>query len=95
MGFGLPSAIGAKVAMPDHIVIDIDGDASFMMTAMELVSWQISILFFSLSLIHKVKGLDCKGFWFSSYLLFFSLINSHLDDSKPVQYWCKSRYIEQ
>lgn len=36
MGFGLPSAIGAKVAEPDKIVVDIDGDASFSMTAMEL-----------------------------------------------------------
>lgn len=32
MGYGLPSAIGAKVAQPDKIVIDIDGDASFSMT---------------------------------------------------------------
>ncbi|KAG1471391.1 hypothetical protein G6F56_002143 [Rhizopus delemar] len=38
MGFGLPSAIGAKVAKPDHIVVDIDGDASFSMTAMELAT---------------------------------------------------------
>jgi len=36
MGFGLPSAIGAKVARPDKTVVDIDGDASFSMTAMEL-----------------------------------------------------------
>ncbi|KAL7271166.1 Acetolactate synthase, mitochondrial [Rhizina undulata] len=36
MGYGLPSAIGAKVAKPDHVVIDIDGDASFNMTLMEL-----------------------------------------------------------
>lgn len=36
MGFGLPSAIGAKVAAPEKIVIDVDGDASFSMTAMEL-----------------------------------------------------------
>ncbi|KAK9380749.1 thiamine diphosphate-binding protein [Kockiozyma suomiensis] len=36
MGFGLPAAIGAKVAKPDHIVIDIDGDASFNMTLTEL-----------------------------------------------------------
>ncbi|MCJ1360325.1 MAG: Acetolactate synthase, mitochondrial [Icmadophila ericetorum] len=36
MGFGLPSAIGAKVAKPDHLVIDIDGDASFNMTLTEL-----------------------------------------------------------
>ncbi|KAK6514427.1 Acetolactate synthase, mitochondrial [Arthrobotrys conoides] len=36
MGFGLPSAIGAKLAQPENIVIDIDGDASFQMTLMEL-----------------------------------------------------------
>ena len=36
MGFGLPSAIGAKVGAPHKTVVDIDGDASFSMTAMEL-----------------------------------------------------------
>ncbi|KAL5532799.1 ILV2 [Sanghuangporus sanghuang] len=36
MGFGLPSSIGAKVAAPEKIVVDVDGDASFSMTAMEL-----------------------------------------------------------
>lgn len=38
MGFGLPAAIGAKVAKPDHIVVDIDGDASFSMTAQEMMT---------------------------------------------------------
>lgn len=38
MGFGLPAAIGAKVARPDHIVIDIDGDASFCMTMAEVLT---------------------------------------------------------
>lgn len=38
MGFGLPSAIGAKLAAPDKIVIDIDGDGSFLMTGIELVT---------------------------------------------------------
>ncbi|OTA30800.1 Acetolactate synthase catalytic subunit, mitochondrial [Hortaea werneckii EXF-2000] len=36
MGYGLPAAIGAKVAQPDKLVIDIDGDASFLMTQTEL-----------------------------------------------------------
>ncbi|KAJ3994432.1 thiamine diphosphate-binding protein [Lentinula boryana] len=36
MGFGLPASIGAKVASPQKMVVDIDGDASFSMTAMEL-----------------------------------------------------------
>lgn len=36
MGFGLPAAIGAQVAMPNDLVIDIDGDSSFNMTLTEL-----------------------------------------------------------
>lgn len=36
MGYGLPAAIGAKVAKPQSLVIDIDGDASFNMTLTEL-----------------------------------------------------------
>ncbi|PNS17144.1 Acetolactate synthase, mitochondrial [Sphaceloma murrayae] len=36
MGYGLPAAIGAKVAQPNKLVIDIDGDASFSMTLTEL-----------------------------------------------------------
>ncbi|KAJ5134630.1 Acetolactate synthase [Penicillium atrosanguineum] len=36
MGFGLPAAIGAKLAYPESLVIDIDGDASFNMTLAEL-----------------------------------------------------------
>ena len=35
-GLRLPAAIGAKVAAPYKTVIDVDGDASFSMTAMEL-----------------------------------------------------------
>jgi len=36
MGFGLPAAMGAKVAHPDKLVIDIDGDGSFQMNIQEL-----------------------------------------------------------
>ena len=36
MGFGYPAALGAKVAMPDKEVIDIDGDGSFLMNVQEL-----------------------------------------------------------
>ena len=38
MGFGLPSALGAKVAFPDNLVIDIDGDGSFLMNVQELAT---------------------------------------------------------
>jgi acetolactate synthase I/II/III large subunit len=36
MGFGLPAAMGAQVAHPDSLVIDIDGDGSFLMNVQEL-----------------------------------------------------------
>ncbi len=36
MGFGLPAAIGAQVANPGRLVIDIDGDASIRMNIGEL-----------------------------------------------------------
>jgi acetolactate synthase I/II/III large subunit len=36
MGFGLPAAIGAQIAHPDRLVIDVDGDASIRMNIGEL-----------------------------------------------------------
>ncbi|MGH8150367.1 MAG: biosynthetic-type acetolactate synthase large subunit [Steroidobacteraceae bacterium] len=36
MGFGLPAAIGAQVANPDRLVVDVDGDASIRMNIGEL-----------------------------------------------------------
>ena len=38
MGFGFPAAIGAKVANPDKVVIDIAGDGSFLMNIQELAT---------------------------------------------------------
>ncbi len=38
MGFGLPAAIGAKVAHPDKLVVDIDGDGSFLMNIQEMAT---------------------------------------------------------
>jgi acetolactate synthase-1/2/3 large subunit len=38
MGYGLPAAIGAKIACPDRMVIDIDGDGSLNMTIHELAT---------------------------------------------------------
>jgi len=36
MGFGLPAAMGAQVAFPDRMVLNIDGDGSFLMNIQEL-----------------------------------------------------------
>jgi acetolactate synthase-1/2/3 large subunit len=38
MGFGFPAAIGAQVALPHQVVIDIAGDGSFQMTLQELAT---------------------------------------------------------
>ena len=36
MGFGLPAAIGAQMAFPDRLVVDVDGDGSLRMNIGEL-----------------------------------------------------------
>jgi len=38
MGFGLPAAIGAQVAFPDAIVVDIAGDGSIQMNIQEMAT---------------------------------------------------------
>jgi len=38
MGFGLPSAVGAKAAHPDKLVVDIDGDGSLLMNIQEMAT---------------------------------------------------------
>jgi acetolactate synthase-1/2/3 large subunit len=38
MGYGLPAAIGAKIAKPEDMVICVSGDGSFMMNVQELAT---------------------------------------------------------
>lgn len=38
MGYGVPAAIGAQFAFPDKTVINIDGDGSFTMTMVEVIT---------------------------------------------------------
>ncbi|KAK3406524.1 hypothetical protein EUGRSUZ_K02720 [Eucalyptus grandis] len=44
MGFGLPAAVGAAVARPDAVVVDIDGDGSFIMNVQELATVRVENL---------------------------------------------------
>ncbi|KAG4180013.1 hypothetical protein ERO13_A10G138800v2 [Gossypium hirsutum] len=44
MGFGLPAAIGAAVANPEAVVVDIDGDGSFIMNVQELATIRVENL---------------------------------------------------
>ncbi len=38
MGFGLPAAIGAHIANPENLVLNITGDGSFQMNLQELAT---------------------------------------------------------
>ena len=70
MGFGLPAAVGAKVAAPNKVVVDIDGDASFSMTAMELATAsQYNIGVKVLILNNEFQGMVLQ--WQGKFLLCF------------------------
>ena len=52
MGYGLPSSVGVQVAHPNSLVIDISGDASFLMNMQELstiVQYKLPIKIFILN----------------------------------------------
>jgi len=49
MGYGFPAAIGAKIANPKKMVIDISGDGSFQMNVQELAT----------AMINKVNVIVC------------------------------------
>ncbi len=63
MGFGVPAAIGVKVARPDRTVIDIAGDGSFMMTCNQIavaVEYDIPVCVlimndYCLGMIHQLQ----------------------------------------
>ena len=50
MGFGLPSALGAQAAFDGHdgrgkkVVVDIDGDGSFLMNVQEMATCAVDKL---------------------------------------------------
>ena len=50
MGFGVPAAIGAQMAFPDKIVVNIDGDGCFQMTMQELATARM----YGIAAIHVV-----------------------------------------
>ena len=52
MGFGMPAAVGAQMANPDSLVIDIAGEASFLMNIQEIataVQYKLPIKIFILN----------------------------------------------
>ncbi len=53
MGYGLPAAMGAKVANPDRIVWSIDGDGCFQMTNQELATCTINNIPIKVAIINN------------------------------------------
>ena len=53
MGFSIPAAIGAKVAMPDRMVWAVDGDGCFQMTAQELVTASVERIPIKVALLNN------------------------------------------
>ncbi|CDP07281.1 unnamed protein product [Coffea canephora] len=53
MGFGLPAAVGAAVARPDAVVVDIDGDGSFIMNVQELATIRVENLPIKIMLLNN------------------------------------------
>jgi acetolactate synthase-1/2/3 large subunit len=75
MGFGLPAAIGAKVASPDRPVFNIDGDGSFLMTEQDLAT-AVSEGLPVISIILKNRALGMVRQW---QCLFCNRRYSHTD----------------
>ena len=53
MGFGVPAAMGAKVAMPDDEVWCIDGDGCFQMTCQELATMSVEKIPVKIAIINN------------------------------------------
>ena len=67
MGFGLPAAIGAKLAQPQKTVVAVAGDGSFQMSLNELATikqWDIpiKIILFNNSRLGMVRELQKNGY---------------------------------
>lgn len=78
MGYGLPAAIGAKLARPDCLVLDIDGDASFSMTLNELATIAyynipVKVIIFNNEEMGMVS--DLQRFYYSERFAHNKLVN--------------------
>src|SRR4030095_5855785 len=66
MGFGLPAAIGAQLANPGKLVIDVDGDGSIRMNLGELET--LTTYDIPVKTLHKkdfIKAAEADGFGFA------------------------------
>jgi acetolactate synthase-1/2/3 large subunit len=67
MGFGLPAAIGAKLAKPERRVLCVDGDGSFLMNIQELctaVRYRVPVVIMVLKNSHLGMVRQWQGMFF-------------------------------
>ena len=86
MGYGLPAAMGAKVANPDRVVWAIDGDGCFQMTNQELATCTINDIPIKVAIINN-SSLGMVRQWQTLFYdgrhSFTDLNTGHLDDGAP------------
>jgi acetolactate synthase-1/2/3 large subunit len=75
MGYGVPAAMGAKVAEPDRVVWAIDGDGCFQMTNQELATCMINNIPIKVAIINN-SSLGMVRQW---QTLFYDGRHSHTD----------------
>jgi acetolactate synthase-1/2/3 large subunit len=67
MGYSIPAAMGAKLALPDHTVLAVCGDGSFQMSMNELATMcqhgaDVKIVMFRNGVLGMVRELQDKGY---------------------------------
>ena len=86
MGYGLPAAMGAKVANPDRVVWAIDGDGCFQMTNQELATCTINDIPIKVAIINN-SSLGMVRQWQTLFYdgrhSFTDLDTGHLGEGAP------------
>jgi acetolactate synthase I/II/III large subunit len=86
MGYGLPAAMGAKVANPDRVVWAIDGDGCFQMTNQELATCTINDIPIKVAIINN-SSLGMVRQWQTLFYdgrhSFTDLNTGHLGEGEP------------
>jgi len=73
MGYGLPAALGAQIAFPDRVVIDIAGDGSIQMNIQELAT----LMQYNLPIKIVILNNGCLGMVRQWQELFYEKCYSH------------------
>ncbi len=98
MGFGLPAAVGAKVARPDRLVLGFTGDGGFQMTIQELGTiaqhkLPVKIILLNNSFLGMVR--QWQDMFFDKRYSFTELANPAFTKIASEGYGIDSLYVEK